>query len=55
MVACPRNQASSPLERIVFKGFLLFPIWLEISLVEAPWKRQAESRSVKSAKVEEAR
>jgi hypothetical protein len=31
---------------------LLFPIRLEISRVEALWKRQEESRSVKSARAE---
>jgi len=31
-----------------FKGFLLAEYWPEISLVEASWKRQEESRSVKS-------
>jgi len=31
-----------------FKGFLLAKFWPEISLVEASWKRQEESRSVKS-------
>jgi hypothetical protein len=33
----------------------MLPIWLEISLMEAPWKRQEESRSVKSARANGAR
>jgi hypothetical protein len=48
MVACPRNQAK-PLKHDVFRGFLPPGFWTQISAVEASWKRQEESRSVKSA------
>jgi hypothetical protein len=36
------------LELNEFQGFFASQFWPEISLVEASWKRQEESRSVKS-------
>jgi hypothetical protein len=44
-----KSKGNNPATRSMsFKGFLLAEFWPEISLVEASWKRQEESRSVQS-------